>query len=284
MKKKILRNTNILILLMLVLAFSGCGKNATGTVKAPEKEKEVAVETAKTQVVEEEKKQQDKGDEKPVEKKIDKPKVAKVIVIDPGHASRSNLEKEPLAPGSKEMKIKDGGGAAGVATKTPEHLINMNVSMKLKESLQQKGYQVVMTKTDNSVSLGNVERAEVGNKANAALVIRIHADSAENSSASGASMLVPEAMNENTKAIQGESQRCGKIILDELASEVGMKNRGVVRRSDMTGFNWSKVPVVLVEAGFLSNPQEDRSLSSNEYQDKIANALAEGISKAIPLN
>ena len=49
-----------------------------------------------------------------------------------------------------------------------------------------------------------------------------------------------------------------------------MKNRGVVERTDLTGFNWSKVPVILVETGFLSNPQEDKLLNSEEYQNKIA--------------
>lgn len=56
-----------------------------------------------------------------------------------------------------------------------------------------------------------------------------------------------------------------------------MKNRGVIERSDMTGFNWSTVPVVLIEMEFLSNPQEDKNLSSEEYQDKIAKAIAKGI-------
>lgn len=205
----------------------------------------------------------------------------KLVVIDPGHANRSNLETEPLAPGSSVMKIKDGGGAQGISTKTPEYLVNMEVSKRLKSLLEQRGFTVVMTKTDNSVSLGNVERAEVGNKANANLVIRIHADSSDNSTVTGASMLIPQAINDNTKAIYDESKRCGQIVLNTLVSEIGMKNRGLDPRNDMTGFNWSKVPVILVEMGFLSNPDEDKKLSSAEYQDKLAKGLADGISEAL---
>jgi N-acetylmuramoyl-L-alanine amidase len=201
----------------------------------------------------------------------------KIIVIDPGHANRSNLEKEALAPGSSEMKIKDGGGAQGIATKTPEYVVNMQVAMKLKVLLEGNGFKVIMTKTDNSLSLGNIDRANIGNNANANLVIRIHADSNDNSSVIGASMLVPAAMNENTKAIHDESKRCGTIILNTLASEVGMKNRGVVEHSDMTGFNWSKVPVILVEMGFLSNANEDNLLSSDGYENKLALGLFHGI-------
>jgi N-acetylmuramoyl-L-alanine amidase len=205
----------------------------------------------------------------------------KVIVIDPGHANKSNLEKEALKPGSSELKIKDGGGAEGIVTKTPEYLVNMQVSMKLKTLLETKGYQVVMTKTDNSVSLGNIEWANIGNQANAALVIRIHADSSDNSSVNGASMLVPAVVNQDTKAIYEESKRCGTIVLNSLVNYVGMKNRGVVEHSDMTGFNWTKVPVILVEMGFLSNANEDRLLSSEEYENKLSEGLSEGISSAI---
>jgi N-acetylmuramoyl-L-alanine amidase len=208
-------------------------------------------------------------------------KTSKVIVLDPGHANKSNLQKEPLAPGSQELKIKDGGGAAGVVTRTPEYQINMNVAVKLKKLLEQKGYTVIMTKTENSQSLGNVERAEIWNKTNAALVVRIHADSSENSTAKGASMLIPSPINENTKAIYEKSKSFGQVILSTLISQVGMPNRGVIERKDMTGFNWSKLPVILVEMGFLSNKEEDKKLSTQEYQDKIAKALADGVSSAL---
>lgn len=205
----------------------------------------------------------------------------KVIVIDPGHANRSNLEKEPLSPGSSEMKIKDGGGAQGVATRVPEYKIAMSVSVKLKALLEARGYTVVMTKTQDSQSLGNVERAEIWNKSNAALAIRIHADSSESSSVKGASMLVPAPINEGTKAIYSASKKYGQTVLNTLVSQVGMQNRGVTEHNDMTGFNWSKVPVILVEMGFLSNPDEDKLLASEPYQDKVAKALADGIDTAM---
>lgn len=205
----------------------------------------------------------------------------KVIVIDPGHANRSNLVTEQQAPGSSIYKIMDGGGAEGTVTHTPEYLVNMGVSIKLKQDLEAMGFAVIMTKTDNSVSLGNIDRANIGNASHAALVIRIHADSSESSSIKGASMLVPAPINTNTKAIYSESKRSGEIVLNALTSQVGMKNKGVVERDDMTGFNWSRVPVILVEMGFLSNPDEDRMLSTGDYQTKLAGALANGIQAAI---
>lgn len=212
----------------------------------------------------------------------EKPKEVKkkVIVLDPGHGNKSNLEKEPISPGSEELKIKDGGGAEGINSKTPEHVIAMGITMKLKELLINKGYTVIMTKTTSEERPGNIERAEVGNKNNADLVIRIHADSSESSSASGASMLVPASIG-YAKDISGISRKYGEVILKSLVDEVGMKNKGVVERKDLTGFNWSKVPVILVETGFLSNPQEDKLLNTDEYQNKIANGLFDGINAAI---
>lgn len=199
-----------------------------------------------------------------------------IIVIDPGHASKADLGKEAVAPDSTKLKYKQTGGADGVVTKTPEYKINMQVAKKLKSKLEEKGYTVIMTKTDNNKTMSNIDRAKVGNEANAGLVIRIHADSADNSSAKGASMLVP-GKNEHTKEFYDESKLFGKVILNTITNEVGMKNRGVIERNDITGFNWSTVPVILVEMGFLSNSYEDKLLSSNDYQEKIADALAKGI-------
>ena len=205
----------------------------------------------------------------------------KIIVIDPGHADKANLQKEQLASGSTEMKIKDGGGAEGIVTKTPEYIVNMAISMKLRDVLQKRDYTVIMTKTSNSVSLGNIERAEIGNKAKADLEIRIHADSSDDTRVTGASMLVPAQINSNTSKIYSISKKYGTKILNIYCNEMKLENRGVVEHSDMTGFNWSKVPVVLIEVGFLSNPSEDKLLSNISYENKIANALADGICNAV---
>ncbi|MBU3073729.1 N-acetylmuramoyl-L-alanine amidase [Clostridium estertheticum] len=206
--------------------------------------------------------------------------LAKVVVIDPGHASITSLEQEKQAPGSTIMKIKEPGGAQGINTKTPEYVVNMAVAVRLKVLLIKKGYTVIMTKTENKQMLGNIARAQVGNDSKANLVIRIHADSNDNSSVSGASMLVPTD-TENTDPIYKVSKQYGQVVFRNLINNVGMNDRGVVERDDMTGFNWSKVPVILVEMGFLSNTSEERLLITEAYQDKLAKGLAEGIDAAL---
>lgn len=210
----------------------------------------------------------------------DNSKYKKTIVIDPGHGGSSNLEKEKQSPDSSVMKIKDGGGCRGVISNVSEATVNLQVSIKLKLLLESKGFNVVMTRIDDSRSIGNIERAEIGNKNNASLVIRIHCDSADNSSVSGATMLVPGKVG-YAKDISDISMIYGKKILNTLISSVGMKNRGITVSQDMTGFNWSKVPVVLIEMGFMSNPSEDKLLVSDSYQDKLAQSLCNGILSAL---
>ena len=57
----------------------------------------------------------------------------------------------------------------------------------------------------------------------------------------------------------------------------GAANRGVVQRSDLTGFNWANVPAVLVETGFMTNPTESRRLKTGSYQQRVAAGLVRGI-------
>lgn len=207
----------------------------------------------------------------------------KIVVIDPGHSSNGNKEMEKQSPDSDVMKIKDPGGAEGISTKTPEYVVAMRVSKKLKSLLEQHNVTVIMTKTQDAESPGNIERAEVGNNNNADLAIRIHCDSADSQSARGASMLTPAPVG-YAKGISSISKAYGQIILRDLVSTVGMNNRGVVEREDLTGFNWSKVPVLLVEMGFMSNKEEDQLLNDDNYQEKLAEGLSKGILESLQLN
>lgn len=204
----------------------------------------------------------------------------KVVVIDPGHGAGGNSGYELQSPDSSITKIKDGGGTQGVATGVPEYVVTLRVSEKLKALLEQNNYTVIMTKTQEAEDPGNIERAEIGNNNNADLVIRMHCDGIDNQSITGASMLVPAPVG-YAKDISSISAQYGQTILNDLIASVGMNNRGVVERDDLTGFNWSKVPVVLVELGFMSNPQEDRMLTEDSYENALAQGLYNGIAHSL---
>ncbi len=203
---------------------------------------------------------------------------AHVIVIDPGHGPWVNLDMEPIAPGSEVMKRKYGVGTTGVVTGTLEREINLNVSLMLRDLLEADGFRVIMTRTDHETISSNIDRANLANDNNADMMLRIHSDSFKDSNVHGASMLVPGSVGYAVDIVD-ISRIYGEIILKTLTEEIGMKNRGVITRTDQTGFNWSKVPIMTVELGFLSNPDEDRLLSSSDYQTKLAHALYKGIVK-----
>ncbi|PRR81842.1 N-acetylmuramoyl-L-alanine amidase family protein [Clostridium vincentii] len=204
-------------------------------------------------------------------------KTGRVIVIDAGHSLNPAQGTEAQAPGSTIMKAKDVSGAFSTNAGYGEYLLNQQIADLLKVDLEKRGFTVIMTKSNINQSMGNIARAEVGNNANADLVIRIHADSFDNSSAKGASMLVPAANNQYTSAISQTSSKYGQTILNSYTSVNPLNNRGLVVSDTMTGFNWSKVPVVLLEMGFLSNSGDEAYLINANNHGKIVDGISQGI-------
>lgn len=273
MKKKI---SFLLMIITVLVVCTGCI-----TINLGDKsEKETSKVESKNDNIEKEKsdiKLEDNKEEKEQEK-VDNKNNQITIVIDPGHSSTGTPGNEPVSPNSSITKLKDGLGATGKYSNIEEHKTNMSVALLLKKELESKGYNVILTKESVEQSKSNIERAQVGNKNNADLVVRIHADACEDSSVKGASIHVP-ANNNFTSNFYEISKSYGSKIINTYAQEVNMKNRGVIERNDLTGFNWSKVPVVLVEMGFLSNKEDDMFVSNDENHPKIAKAIANGIYK-----
>ena len=198
-----------------------------------------------------------------------------IICIDPGHQTKGDMSEEPVAPGSSEKKFKVSWGTQGVATKIPEYELTLSASKILKKDLEQMGFKVIMTRETNDVNITNSERAIFANDNNADLVIRIHADGSEDSSTTGASLHIPSQDSQYTSKIYPESNECAKLISLQMKQD-GFKVNNIYQRSDLTGFNWSKVPVVLVEMGFMSNPEEDQKMAETSYQEKMMKSVAEG--------
>ncbi|MFK2826633.1 N-acetylmuramoyl-L-alanine amidase [Bacillus sp. B190/17] len=200
-----------------------------------------------------------------------------LVVIDPGHQEKANLEQEPIGPGAKETKYKVTGGTSGITTKKPEYVLTLEASNLLKAQLEKKGFQVIMTRTSHNVNISNRERAEIANNHNADLFVRIHADGAESAAVSGFSILVPSKENPYTQPIYDKSYTAAQSVLSIVSAEVPLHQNGIFFRSDMSGFNWSRVPVILPEIGFMTNAQEDQKLSDDAYLTNLMTLLAEGI-------
>jgi N-acetylmuramoyl-L-alanine amidase len=205
------------------------------------------------------------------------PPAGKVVVIDPGHQARGNSSTEPVGPGSGEAKAKVSSGTAGVITGTPESELVLFVALKLRDSLAAHGIEVVMTRTTQDVDISNIERAQIANAAGADLFVRIHADGSDSSSTAGIRVLYPASIKGWTDDIATASKEAAALAQRELITATGASDRGIDARSDMTGFNWSDVPVILPEIGFMTNPTEDKLLATPAYQQKIVDGLTRAI-------
>ena len=194
------------------------------------------------------------------------------IGIDPGHQGQANSEHEPVAPGSKETKAKVASGTSSCNTGKPEYETVLEISLKLRDLLLQQGAEVYMTRETHDIDISNKERAEMMNELQVDLVLRIHCDGATDSSANGIACYVRETGDK-----QAENQAAAEVLVNSMVEATGAKNRGVRLRDTYTMNNWSTVPCILVECGFMTNPEEDANLNDPAYQDLLAQGMAEGI-------
>lgn len=201
----------------------------------------------------------------------------KVIVLDPGHSAVVATGTEPLGPGSSEQKAADASGTRGISSGVPEYELTLNISVQLKEVLEQRGYQVVLTRESNNVPISCVQRAEVANNLNADVYVRIHANGSENSNAKGAMTICTTPNNPYNASIYGESKALSEAILDKYCEVTGCNKEYVWETDTMSGNNWSQVPVTIVEMGYMTNPEEDVLMQTAEYQQKMVQGIADGI-------
>lgn len=201
----------------------------------------------------------------------------RVIVIDPGHQGKGNSTTEALGPGSSVMKAKVTTGATGVSSKKTESQINLDIGLKLKDELQARGYTVIMTRTSQNVDISNQQRAQIGNSNQAAAVIHLHCDSSSNGTAKGAHTIAISKNNPYCSGLYSASSLLAQKVIQAYCAATGITNRGVSYRDDLTGLNWSEVPAIYIEMGFLSNANEDQLLADNTFQYQCAKGMANGI-------
>lgn len=240
------------LILLLAMIFSGC-------------DRQVEISTAEDDVGISESKEDTDG----------YPLADAVVCIDPGHGLTSESGEEPIAPGSSETRKKHSSGTEG-QYQTEEEL-NLAVGLMVQELLTYKGATVVMTRTTHECDLSNIDRAVFAGENGADLTLRIHADGSENTGIKGISVLVPSPTFINDESLLDRSVVFGQLLLSSVVEATGAENRGIVERSDLTGFNWTEVPVALVEMGFMTNAEEDAQLAKVEYQQALAAAMADAV-------
>lgn len=201
----------------------------------------------------------------------------RTVCIDPGHQIRGNYDTEPVGPGSSEMKTKVSSGTAGNYTGITEFQFNLDISLALKTELEERGYKVIMTRTTNEVDISNVERAQIANDAGADAFVRIHANSNSNTDAHGIETICMTSTNPYNSDLYAQSRLLSESLLTTMVGRTGAKMRYVSEVDNMTGINWSKVPVSIVEMGYMSNEAEDKLMATEDYRRKLVVGIADGI-------
>lgn len=179
----------------------------------------------------------------------------RIIVIDPGHGG-----KDPGAISKNGTKEKD---------------VNLQVSIKTRDLLRDIGYDVRMTREDDTF-IGIYDRAHFANNNNADLFISFHANAYPNNNAiKGVEVLYCPALKGDKN--EEDQYPFAKSILDYYLKGTGAADRGIRQRADLPVVRMTKMPAVLLEIGYLTNEEEEKLITNENYQNKIADSVVKGI-------
>ncbi len=263
----------ILTAAALVLAAAGCSPGNEKEEEPVKKVEDLVIEVDQPEAAQETEQEEDKEKEETPEQKTR----TQTVVLDPGHSSVVASGTEPLGPGSTENKAADTSGTSGTVSGLTEYELNLTVSQKLRTELQNRGYTVLMTRESNDVPVSCIERADVANNSDADAFVRIHANGSEDSSAKGAMTICITPDNPFYPALYEQARALSDCIINNLSEVTGCENDGVWETDSMSGNNWSQVPATIVEMGYMTNPDEDALMATDDYQNKIVKGIADGI-------
>ena len=200
-----------------------------------------------------------------------------VVAIDAGHQLHGNSNKEPIGPGASEKKAKVTSGTTGRYSGVPEYQLTLAIALKLRDELTARGYQVVMIRETHDVDLSNAERAQIANESGAEIFLRIHANGSDDTTVQGALTMAPTSKNPYVSSLAASYKQLSQCVVDRYCQATGFRNRGIQYTDQMSGINWCKIPVTIVEMGFMSNEQEDKAMQDSAMQKKMASGIADGV-------
>lgn len=193
------------------------------------------------------------------EKKVTRRGEGKTVVLDPGHGGN-----DPGKVGANSVKEKD---------------VNLQIAMKTKKLLENEGVRVIMTRDKDQDLAGDLDhnrkvqdmkaRVKLINDAMPALTVSIHQNSYQDPSVKGAQVFYYSHSK--------EAERAAEILKQALLTVEESGTREKKAADSYYLLKKTEVPVVIVECGFLSNPEEAKRLADSAYQKELAKAVAKGI-------
>lgn len=201
------------------------------------------------------------------------------VVLDPGHQGSwvDMTDTEPNGPGSAEMKTKSSTGTQGSYSGLAEYELNLEIALLLRTELVERGYEVVLTREDNDTAISNAERATLAYEQGGDIYVRIHANGSEDSSVSGALAMVPSSSNPYVAYLAEDSYLLAECILSAYCSTAGFQSLGIQYTDSMTGINWSQIPVMILEMGFMTNESDDLRMADVSVQELMVQGIVDGI-------
>lgn len=183
--------------------------------------------------------------------------------------------------GSKLIVIDAGHGGKHPGTTTPTYKINekelnLKVALKLDKKLRELGYRTILTRSADEF-LDLYERANIANGNEADAFVSIHFNSHNNKDIAGIQTFYCSALNSEIK--EGDNYPFAKAIHDALLKYLNNKDKGIINKPDFVVIRETKMVAVLTELGFVTNPEEEKLIITDEYHEKAAQAIADGIVK-----
>lgn len=181
---------------------------------------------------------------------------AEVIIIDAGHGGKD-------------------GGAISKRDRYEEKEFTLETAFLTRHALHQLGYKTIMTRNqDTFIPLET--RAEIANDLDADLFVSIHYNYSPNSEAEGVEVYYYKENKTPPSSRIVKSRSLGDSVLKKIISQTGAQSRGL-KQANFAVIRQTKMPAILVEAGFLSNLNEREKIRDPQYKRSIAWGIAKGI-------
>ncbi len=191
----------------------------------------------------------------------------KLVVIDPGHGG-----EDP--------------GAVSDYNHVSEKNINLYIGLKVRELLENEGFKVIMTRTEDRLEYREGtkgpssmreqdlnRRKKLMDESGAGAVVSIHLNKFEQPKYHGAQVFFPKDPEDSQRLAISLQQSLKEVV------EPGNSREALIKRDPLIILKNAKVPTAIVECGFLSNAEEEKKLADQTYQDTLAEAIKQGIVK-----